>query len=79
MFRFLIAMDDAPAVRGFESFGDLSGDRQRLVDRNRSAGDALRRILAALADMRDDVVDAEPGSGGEGHVVGIIRALRTQH
>ena len=28
-------MDDAVLVRGFERFGDLLRDRQRLVDRNR--------------------------------------------
>ena len=36
-----IAMDDALLVRRFERFRDLSRDRQRLVDRDRSACDPL--------------------------------------
>ena len=39
-------MDDAVIVRGFEGLRDLTRDRQRLVDRDRSAGDALREIFA---------------------------------
>ena len=35
-------MDDAGVVRGFERIGDLPRDRQRLVERKRSAGDELR-------------------------------------
>ena len=35
-------MDDALLVRGFERVGDLPRDRQRLVDRDRAARDALR-------------------------------------
>ena len=39
-------MDDALLVRGFERLGDLLRDRQRFVERNRSARDALRQVLA---------------------------------
>ena len=39
-------MDDAVVVRGFERFGDLSRNRQRLVERNRPARDAFREVLA---------------------------------
>jgi hypothetical protein len=39
-------MDDALFVRGFQRLGDLSRDRQCLVERNRTACDALRQILA---------------------------------
>ena len=38
-----VAVDDALLVRGFERFGDLSRDRQRVVERDRPARDALRR------------------------------------
>ena len=41
-----IAMDDALLVRGFERVGDLLRDRQRFVERDRAARDALRQILA---------------------------------
>ena len=41
-----IAMDDALLVRRFERLGDLSGDRQRLVDRDRAVGDPLGQIVA---------------------------------
>ena len=40
--RLEIAMDDALLVRGFKSFRDLFRDRQRFVDRDRPAFDALR-------------------------------------
>ena len=36
-------MDDALLVRRFERFGDLSGDRQRLVDRHRPLRNAVRQ------------------------------------
>ena len=55
--RFQIAMDDALLVRGFERFGDLLRDRQRLVDRDRPARDALptgprpRRVPSRGASM----------------------------
>jgi len=39
-------MDDALLVRGLECLGDLPGDGQGLVDRNRAACDALSQILA---------------------------------
>ena len=32
-------------VRRLERFGDLSGDRQRLANRNRAAGDDVREVL----------------------------------
>ena len=63
-----IAVDDALLVRGFERFGDLLGDRQRFVKRNRPLRDAIgerrsfdelhherRRPIAPLpaVDMRD--------------------------
>ena len=47
-------MDDALLVRGFEGFGNLLRDRQRLVDRNRSLRDPVRerRPLDQLHDER---------------------------
>ena len=39
-------MDDPLLVRRFERLGDLLRDRQRLVDRDRPARDALRQVLA---------------------------------
>ena len=137
-------MDDALLVRRFEGLCDLLRDRQRFVERDRPARDALREILTldelhheradaagffeavnvrnrwmvqrrerlrlacepgesfgvaskfvwqdferdvtiqfriasavdlphpALADMRNDFVDAEPGAGCEGQVLRII-------
>ena len=41
-----IAVDDPLLVRRFERLGDLLRDRQRFVDRNRAARDALRQIVA---------------------------------
>ena len=38
---FQIAMNDPLLVRGFEGFGDLPGDGQRFIERDRAAGDAL--------------------------------------
>ena len=42
---FQIAVNDALLVRGFERLGDLSGDRQRFVDGNRTACDPLRQVV----------------------------------
>ena len=45
-----VAMDDALLVRGFERLGDLPRDRQRFVERQRPARDALgerRRLRPA--------------------------------
>ena len=41
-----IAMDDPLLVRGFERVGDLLRDRQRLIERNRAARNALRQVVA---------------------------------
>ena len=43
--RFQIAMDDAGLVRGFEGVGHLFRDRQRLVDWDGAARDALAEVL----------------------------------
>ena len=50
-------MDDALIVRGFERLGNLPGDRQRLVERDRALRDALRQIVAfdQLHHERGDV------------------------
>ena len=37
-------MDDA-VLGGFERLGDLTGDRQRLVQRNRATGKTLRQVV----------------------------------
>jgi len=39
-------MDDPLPVRRLERLGDLLGDRQRVIDRNRAARDALREVVA---------------------------------
>ena len=39
---FEVAMDDAVLMRGVEGVGDLSGDRQRFVERKWPTGDAVR-------------------------------------
>jgi hypothetical protein len=39
-------MNDALIVRGFKCLGDLFCDRQRLIDRNRTARDAVGKRLA---------------------------------
>ena len=39
-------MDDALLVRGFERLRNLLRDRQRLLDRDRAARNALRQIVA---------------------------------
>ena len=41
-----IAMNDPLLMRGFERLGDLLRDRQRLVNRDRPARNALRQVLA---------------------------------
>jgi hypothetical protein len=41
-----VAMNDALLVRGLKSFRDLFCDRQRFVDRDRPAPNALRQIVA---------------------------------
>ena len=45
--RLEIAMDDALRVRGFERFGDLPRNRQRVVQGNRPGGDAVSRARCA--------------------------------
>ena len=52
--RLQIAMDDALLVRGFERFGDLLRDRQRLVERDRALRDAVgeRRPFDQLHHQR---------------------------
>ena len=55
--RFQIAMDDAGLVRRFERFGHLFRDRQRLVDGDGAARDALREILA-LDELHHEGADA---------------------
>ena len=68
-----IAMDDPLLVRGFERLGDLLRDRQRLVERDRAARDALRQILA-LDEFHHERVHAagllEPVDRGD---VGMIQ------
>ena len=44
--RLEIAMNDALLVRGFERLGDLPRDRERLVERERPARDAVGERLA---------------------------------
>ena len=57
--RLEIAVDDALVVRGFEAVGNLPGDLERLVERNRALLDPLRqrRTLDELHDQRA-VLDA---------------------
>ena len=43
---FEVAMNDALLVRGFESLGDLHGNRQSFIERDRAARHALRQVLA---------------------------------
>ena len=43
---FQIPVDDAFLVRGFECFGDLSGDGERFINRQRPLADAIREGLA---------------------------------
>ena len=49
--RLQIAMDDALLVRRFERFGDLLRDRQRLVERDRPARDAVRQSSPSTSSM----------------------------
>ena len=39
-------MDDALLVRGLERLGDLPRDRQCLVERDRTTGDAFGQVVA---------------------------------
>ena len=48
-----IAVDDALLVRGFEGLGDLLRDRQRLIERDWPARDALGKIFA-LDELHDE-------------------------
>jgi hypothetical protein len=41
---FEVAMNDALLVRGFECLGDLHGNRQRFIERDRAARHALLRV-----------------------------------
>ena len=44
-------MDDALLVRRFEGVGDLLRDRQRLIERDGSARDALRQVLPSTSSI----------------------------
>jgi hypothetical protein len=57
--RLQISVDDALFVRGFEGLGDLSGDRKRVGERDRTAGDVHRQILALdqFHHQRGDALD----------------------
>jgi hypothetical protein len=44
-------MNDALLVRRFERLGNLLRDRQRFVDGDRPARDALRQILASTSSI----------------------------
>ena len=57
-------MDDAALVRGLERLGDLAGDRDRLVERDRPAREARRQVLA-LDQLHDEHVER---AGGALHV-----------
>ena len=50
-----IAMDDPLLVRRFERLGDLLRDRQRLVDRDRAARDALRQSSPSTSSITSAV------------------------
>ena len=54
---FEIAVDDPLVVRRFKRLGDLFGDGQGFVDRDRSTGDPLREILA-LDELHHERGDA---------------------
>jgi hypothetical protein len=58
-----IAMNDGLLMRGLEGFGDLSCNRQRFVDQQRSCADPIgeRRSLDKLHHQRLDVVSGFPG------------------
>ena len=51
-------MNDALLVRRFQRLGNLSGDRQRLVDRNRAGRDAIgeRRAFDQFHHQRPSAV-----------------------
>ena len=55
--RLQVAVDDPVLVCSFESRGDLCRDRQRLVERNRPAGDAHRQVFA-LDELHHEGQDA---------------------
>src|SRR5260370_1156760 len=55
--RFEIAMDDAFLVRRLQRVRNLAGDRQRVVDRERTATDHVRQRLA-LDQLQNDAGDA---------------------
>ena len=57
--RLQIAMDDTLLVRGFERLGDLPGNRQRLVQRDRAMHDSLRQILT-LGQFHDEGMHRVP-------------------
>ena len=56
--RFQIAMNDALLVRRFQGFGDLFGDWQGFVERDRSLLDAVRqrRPFDEFEDQRPDAL-----------------------
>jgi hypothetical protein len=49
-------MDDALLVRGFERLRNLLRDRQRLLDRDRAARNALGQIVAVPTEKAVPVV-----------------------
>ena len=63
--RLEIAMQDPLLVRRLESLGDLEEQRQRLLDRDRTARDARRQVLA-LDQLHDEeaAVAVAPRSRG---------------
>ncbi len=68
-----VAVDDALLVRGFEGFGDLFGDGERLIDRNRTLRDAVgeRRPLDQFHDEGMDTAGLlEAVDGGD---VGVVQ------
>jgi hypothetical protein len=54
--RLEVAVDHAGSVRGFEPFRDLSGDLDRLVERERSAFEAFGEVLA-LDELHGEEAD----------------------
>ena len=51
-----IPVDNPLFVRGFKCLGDLSHDGQRFLERDRAAGDPLRKIVA-LDEFHDERAD----------------------